>query len=290
MNRLGHLTDKQTSDDNERLQNLANFQTTVLKHALSFPAVKRVVYSTCSVHEVENECVVFEVLKQFHSDFHLDPVLPAITSRGRTHVFREADKCLRLSPSEDLTNGFFVACFEKGESECAPVSGAQKSYMDKNTEAETSIEVTVKFPTREDVLEQEIDDEKGPVKNTTKKYKSNKVNKKSVRSVDSGEFEPAIQFPSRNEENYSERMEKSSESTLPIPKKRKFNEKRKHYERALELGKLPDEVKSMKTLSHVSSIGGKGVVASLGPTGGSTNLSKKSKKKKKRKGKPITSV
>ena len=35
----------------ERLNKLSLFQLTILKHALTFPAVKKVVYSTCSVHK-----------------------------------------------------------------------------------------------------------------------------------------------------------------------------------------------------------------------------------------------
>ena len=36
--------------DKERLRSLSSFQKRILKHALSFPSVKKVVYSTCSVH------------------------------------------------------------------------------------------------------------------------------------------------------------------------------------------------------------------------------------------------
>ncbi|XP_064400442.1 28S rRNA (cytosine-C(5))-methyltransferase-like isoform X3 [Halichondria panicea] len=36
--------------DMGRLQSLSSFQKRILKHALSFPSVKKVVYSTCSVH------------------------------------------------------------------------------------------------------------------------------------------------------------------------------------------------------------------------------------------------
>ena len=42
----------------ERLHSLASVQSKLLRHALSFPAVKKVVYSTCAVSEEENEKVV----------------------------------------------------------------------------------------------------------------------------------------------------------------------------------------------------------------------------------------
>ena len=42
----------------ERLQSLSSVQSKLLSHALTFPAAKRVVYSTCAVSEEENERVV----------------------------------------------------------------------------------------------------------------------------------------------------------------------------------------------------------------------------------------
>ncbi|OXB71377.1 UNVERIFIED_CONTAM: hypothetical protein H355_011754 [Colinus virginianus] len=48
----------------ERLQALAGFQRKVLSHALRFPAVQRLIYSTCSVHREENEDVVHAVLQE----------------------------------------------------------------------------------------------------------------------------------------------------------------------------------------------------------------------------------
>eukprot|EP00210_Caulerpa_lentillifera_P006910 g6607.t1 len=50
--------------DDKRIQRLASFQTKMLRHGLSFPNLKRLVYSTCSVHEEENEKVVQSVLQE----------------------------------------------------------------------------------------------------------------------------------------------------------------------------------------------------------------------------------
>lgn len=97
--------------DSRRLEKLSKFQETILKHALSFPSVKRVVYSTCSVHKEENECVVERVLKEAQDNFELVSVLPKWNRRGLP-VFDEAPKCIRMEP-EDGTNGFFVAMFQR---------------------------------------------------------------------------------------------------------------------------------------------------------------------------------
>ncbi|XP_037085003.1 28S rRNA (cytosine-C(5))-methyltransferase-like [Pollicipes pollicipes] len=73
----------------DRLQRLANLQGMLLRHALSFPAVRRVVYSTCSVTERENEQVVAATLAA-HAE-------------------------------HDLCNGFFVATFVRAaENEARP--------------------------------------------------------------------------------------------------------------------------------------------------------------------------
>lgn len=45
-----------------RLERLSGFQITVLRHAMSFPNVNRIVYSTCSINVEENEHVVAAVL------------------------------------------------------------------------------------------------------------------------------------------------------------------------------------------------------------------------------------
>lgn len=72
----------------ERLQALAGFQLRALCHALAFPALQRLVYSTCSLCQEENEDVVQAALEQSAGTFRygalagprweesLSPVLP----------------------------------------------------------------------------------------------------------------------------------------------------------------------------------------------------------------------
>ncbi|RYC55142.1 hypothetical protein CHU98_g11067 [Xylaria longipes] len=46
-----------------RLEALSSFQLTLLLHAFTFPAARRVTYSTCSIHAEENEQVVLKALR-----------------------------------------------------------------------------------------------------------------------------------------------------------------------------------------------------------------------------------
>lgn len=118
-----------TSDEinlQERLTNLSDFQLSIILQAFSFPNVKRVVYSTCSVHQTENEEVVLRALHIANGSFKLKKALPYWERRGEINVdeTQRVDKyptelkntinlCAKTLPQEDNTIGFFVACFEK---------------------------------------------------------------------------------------------------------------------------------------------------------------------------------
>ncbi|XP_030944249.1 probable 28S rRNA (cytosine-C(5))-methyltransferase isoform X2 [Quercus lobata] len=108
-NAAGHASDVTHT---ERLNKLAAFQRKVLMHALSFPAVERVVYSTCSIHQIENEDVVKSVLPLAASyGFQLATPFPQWQRRGLP-VFEGFQHLLRTDPVED-GEGFFIALFTK---------------------------------------------------------------------------------------------------------------------------------------------------------------------------------
>ena len=129
VNRLDHLMDMNSNKSNEedRLNNLATFQLNALKHAFSFPNVTHVCYSTCSIHDIENENVVASALKFINSDgfnhpnkFELIHALPEWHRRGHpnAHLTKDESNCLvRCLGPDDMTNGFFVACFKRQENE-----------------------------------------------------------------------------------------------------------------------------------------------------------------------------
>lgn len=109
----------------ERVEALAAFQQSALRHAFKFPSVKRIVYSTCSLYMMENEGVVREVMRVAEeAGFSLVQALPQWPKRGvvgdggdggRGLGKEEAGRVVRTYPDEDGTDGFFVARFDKKE-------------------------------------------------------------------------------------------------------------------------------------------------------------------------------
>ena len=116
-----------------RLAKLSSFQFQVVKHAMSFPEAKRLVYSTCSIHAEENERVVIDLLldkdvqKAGWRVASRDSVIPSWPRRGFVEEFKEvfrdsasdeeckrmAEGCIRVAPKVDGGIGFFAVCFER---------------------------------------------------------------------------------------------------------------------------------------------------------------------------------
>ncbi|XP_028056733.1 probable 28S rRNA (cytosine-C(5))-methyltransferase isoform X1 [Camellia sinensis] len=94
----------------DRLRKLQAFQKKALAHALSFPAVERVVYSTCSIHQIENEDVIKAILPLAKSlGFQLATPFPKWPRRGLP-VLEGSEHLLRFDPDEDK-EGFFISLF-----------------------------------------------------------------------------------------------------------------------------------------------------------------------------------
>lgn len=100
----------------ERLQNLQSFQVYLLRYALfNFPNVKKIIYSTCSLHPEENEEVIDEVLADIGDAYHLVPVEQLLNNwtNFSSQKYNCKDRCLYSKPEVDFCNGFFIAIFER---------------------------------------------------------------------------------------------------------------------------------------------------------------------------------
>jgi putative methyltransferase len=121
-------SNESSTQQDERLQTLSYFQTKLLCHAMKFPNVKRIVYSTCSLYSQENEDVVAAALEynnnssQDDSDrshrriFRVKEALPDWPHRLENQNYDWASKCITSSLQEDGTDGFFVAVLERVKS------------------------------------------------------------------------------------------------------------------------------------------------------------------------------
>lgn len=129
------------SSGGTRLERLAEMQFKMIEHAFKFPLLRRFVYSTCSVHRIEDEDVVFRALASpLASDakgrwkWTLAPrseCLPEWPWRGEPSFNSSQEEpallecMLRAYPYSKIddegeggvhvkrTNGFFAACFVK---------------------------------------------------------------------------------------------------------------------------------------------------------------------------------
>ena len=104
---------------------LAAAQKTLLLHAMSFPSVRAIVYSTCSVYDEENEMVVRDVLRA--QSRRPEPALPFWPRRGHTSpptatatAWRRGLQSglrggVRTLYPDDATIGFFLCRFVRAD-------------------------------------------------------------------------------------------------------------------------------------------------------------------------------
>lgn len=129
---FGRAHEEETPEESysdERLQKLASFQFSIMRHALNFPNAKKVVYSTCSIHAEENERVVIDLLNDTQVKrggwrvANRSRVVPMWPRRGLVEEFQAfphpeqlAGGCVRAIPKVDGGIGFFAALFERDSS------------------------------------------------------------------------------------------------------------------------------------------------------------------------------
>jgi len=96
--------------EKERVLKLSQLQLSLLNHALKFPNVTKIIYSTCSLYEQENENVVRQFVE--NEEVKLTNLSKYWETHGFAKSFEGGYKCLRADPVHDDTDGFFLALFK----------------------------------------------------------------------------------------------------------------------------------------------------------------------------------
>ncbi|KAF7683067.1 putative 28S rRNA (cytosine-C(5))-methyltransferase [Astathelohania contejeani] len=100
--------------DEERIRKISEFQKLMLSHAMKFKKVEKIVYSTCSIHEEENEDVVKWALEN-NTEFLLEeiPDYWAIRGNSQYSFYKDVIRCNKGDGNGTI--GFFVALFKRKE-------------------------------------------------------------------------------------------------------------------------------------------------------------------------------
>lgn len=166
-------TNRDDQKDKFRLYKLSEFQYHIVKHALMFGSAQKVVYSTCSIHDIENEEVVQKLLLDSQvaaEGWQLAPksrVLPLWERRGHAAAFsgfpesqraEMADCVVRALPKVDGGIGFFAACFEKRGEEGVARVAANAPVLEADEEV-TPDETSDETPDVEEGIEEDIEEE-----------------------------------------------------------------------------------------------------------------------------------
>ncbi|XP_032883599.1 putative methyltransferase NSUN7 isoform X2 [Amblyraja radiata] len=108
----------------QKLKSLSQKQAAELMHAVRFPKVQAIVYSTCSIYPEENEEVVKPVLGRKLEGSKVQPYrlsAPVIPLCCPAEITCASDKFLKIEPSEQV-NGCFIAVLTRERDPSGAVS------------------------------------------------------------------------------------------------------------------------------------------------------------------------
>ena len=138
-----HASGNVPAADSGRIAALAAMQLRLLLHALAFPSLERLVYSTCSVYREENEDVVAQALPHAKElGWRIGHPLTSWHRRGLAPRDSDSDgdedsehaKYVRVDPFRgDTSEGFFLVLFERDTHTAAPISSTTTATSIENT-------------------------------------------------------------------------------------------------------------------------------------------------------------
>jgi len=203
----------------EKLEKLVFFQKKILSHALSFPSVKKVAYSTCSLSKEEDEGVLEDILGNNHN-WKLVRALDSWERRGKGEDY---SNCARTDPHQDLCNGFFVSVLERCTDEEFTLNGEQK--VKKKKDKKIKLDEPDNTSAVEETLNCEVDEVKPEKK---KKRKKDKIEKESdlVEESDIDQVKPEKKKKKRDKsEKESDVLENEGDQNSSVKKKKKKKDK-----------------------------------------------------------------
>ncbi|CAH0555328.1 unnamed protein product [Brassicogethes aeneus] len=242
------LTDRLTVEEKQsqfRLNKLAGFQIKILRAALTrYPNAKRVVYSTCSTYLEENEDVVRQVLET-NLNFKLVEAKQFVNNAWLnfgSEDFGEMGKfCLYAKPELDLTNGFFVAVFERVQEGEENMFFNKKNYNYKKYEQDKKRRGN--FNDEEYEQENTIDDDPKTLEEKPKRRKKNKLISEQEIPEENNE-----ERPKKKKKNKSISKEITEENNEIVEYKKKKKKKSKHLKEEIleEKYEVVEEIQNEK--------------------------------------------
>lgn len=174
---LNRFESEVNNKDSGRLYKLAGLQHKLLSHAMtSFPNVKRIVYSTCSIYPEENEEVVLSVLRKV-GDFKLAHAGELLDNKwnnfGSEKVYPGlGSKVIYARTAEDLSNGFFVSVLERCEE-----GELNEFFLQKQENIQKFKKTEEKKEKRKGTVEENVEENgENPPKKQKKKWKNKGYN------------------------------------------------------------------------------------------------------------------
>ena len=264
----GRMNQLNEEIDESRLYKLQGLQYKLLKHALTtFPSATRIVYSTCSLREEENEKVVQDVLRHC-PNFKLVNAGEALgmdwKNFGSSNFKGVGEKCLYARPEVDLTDGMFVAVLERcGDDEVNEVYAAHEKQKESYDNVNRMMARQGKKKDKKRRVDEENNEEEGEKASELEKNTFDVQMKKRKKKETAEAFENGNEEVMLNTES-SKALEDENVKDASSCKKKKKNKNKTEGEESLKDaesvdGKALEDDKAQMNLESINGENGDAV-------------------------------